>query len=201
MQVIFSFSLFPGQFIDHYPYYRDSTLVFIRSMREQFPGAAFVAHVLDSVPEADCRALVAAASGKCTVKRYAFSKKRGAYWLVGAMRFRTLWEHEGPETVIVADVHDDVRIMTKQVRARAFDWRGPLPLPLPARPISAEIMIFLTHCHTADPETGRGGGSREGRGGHHILGGQVRPPPSTLSLCVRALRVFVEVVSCGRARA
>lgn len=42
--------------------------------------------------------------------------KRGAYWLTGAMRFRSLWEDESGRTVVVCDVHDDTRIMAQQIR-------------------------------------------------------------------------------------
>ena len=48
--------------------------------------------------------------------RYGFSKKKGAAWLVGAMRFRTLWEAEGSSVVAVVDIHDDLTLQTKQVR-------------------------------------------------------------------------------------
>ena len=119
-RLIFSFALFPGKAVDHFAYYRNSALRFIRKMTDAFPGCGFVAHVLDSVREIDCRALVAAACGRCTVKRYAFTKKRGVYWLVGAMRFRTLWEHEGPETVVVADIHDEPKLQAQQVCPSPF---------------------------------------------------------------------------------
>lgn len=118
--LVFSFALFPGKDPDYFDYYRDSTLRFVQTMAKTFPGSRFVAHVTDSVPERDTRALVAAASGAMTIKRYAFPKKRGVYWLVSAMRLRTLWEHEGRETVVVADIHDDTRIQVKQVLSLTF---------------------------------------------------------------------------------
>lgn len=51
----------------------------------------------------------------CDVRRYSFPKKKGAAWMVGAMRFRSLWEHPGPEVVVVLDIHDDLSIQCRQV--------------------------------------------------------------------------------------
>eukprot|EP00510_Aplanochytrium_minuta_P008850 CAMPEP_0184046934 /NCGR_PEP_ID=MMETSP0956-20121227/1865_1 /TAXON_ID=627963 /ORGANISM="Aplanochytrium sp, Strain PBS07" /LENGTH=211 /DNA_ID=CAMNT_0026338639 /DNA_START=49 /DNA_END=684 /DNA_ORIENTATION=+ len=31
------------------------------------------------------------------------------------MRYRTMWEHTGPETVVVCDIHDDINILAKQI--------------------------------------------------------------------------------------
>lgn len=73
MSLLFSFSLFLGLHPDHYWFYRDRTLIFIQQMRKAFPGAAFVAHLLSTVPQADAAAMVAAAEGDCTIKRYTFS--------------------------------------------------------------------------------------------------------------------------------
>ncbi len=84
---------------EHYQYYRNSALIFVEAMQERFERCSFAFHLSESVPAVDARALVAAASGRAVVRRYAFSRKRGAHWLLGAMRFRTLWEHDGPETV------------------------------------------------------------------------------------------------------
>lgn len=132
---VFSFALFIGENVDHYAYYRDRTLEFLQNMSKRFPGCSFVAHLLDTVPREDAVAIVAAAQGRATIHRYSFTKKRGVYWLVGAMRFRTLWEHDGPETVscapkcvglrsvdltphaqvVVLDIHDDIRIQAQQV--------------------------------------------------------------------------------------
>lgn len=120
--LVFSFGLFHGKDPDQFAYYRNRAIVFIRTMIKQFPGCSFVAHVLDTVKEIECRAIVAAAGGRCTVKRYAFSKKRGSYWLVGAMRLRTLWEHPGIETVVVCDIHDEPKLQSAEVGGNRTDW-------------------------------------------------------------------------------
>lgn len=114
-RLVFSFALFPGRDVDAFGYYRDSCLKFIKEMSEAFEDCAFVAHLLDTVDPLTCKALIAAASGRVTIKRYSFPKKRGVCWLVSALRLRTLWEHGSDHTVIVADVHDDVRLQVKQV--------------------------------------------------------------------------------------
>lgn len=96
---MFSVCLFKADRAEHYFYYRNSALIFVEAMTERFEDCSFVFHLSESVPQLDARALVAAAKGHASVRRYSFTKKRGAHWLLGAMRFRTLWEHEGPQTV------------------------------------------------------------------------------------------------------
>jgi hypothetical protein len=119
-RLVFSFALFPGRDVDAFGYYRDSCLKFIKEMSEAFDGCMFVAHLLDAVDPLTCKALMAAARGRVTIKRYTFPKKRGVCWLVSALRLRTLWEHSGDHTVIVADVHDDVGLQVKQVCFRTL---------------------------------------------------------------------------------
>jgi hypothetical protein len=54
------------------------------------------------------------------VYRYSLPKRTGATWLIGAMRFRTLWEYDGPHPVAVVDIHDDLKLQTNQVSDAAF---------------------------------------------------------------------------------
>ncbi len=42
-------------------------------------------------------------------------KKKGGYWTFSAVRVRTLWEHTGPETVIVCDVHDEPKLVIRTI--------------------------------------------------------------------------------------
>ena len=39
----------------------------------------------------------------------------GGCWLTNGMRYRTLWEHEGPETVVVCDVHDKSNVQDERL--------------------------------------------------------------------------------------
>jgi hypothetical protein len=43
--------------------------------------------------------------------------KSGACWAVSAMRFRTLWEWDGNEAVVVCDVHDNINTFFKELDA------------------------------------------------------------------------------------
>ena len=37
------------------------------------------------------------------------------HWLVAGMRLPLLWEHDGPETVVSIDIHDDIRVQNRQI--------------------------------------------------------------------------------------
>ncbi len=92
--------------------YHAAAVEFGAYMSSAFPNARFVAHVQSSIDVTD---IVAACRGRCVVHAYSFtSRKRGVAWLVGAMRFRTLWEDDGP--VVVMDIHDDFDIQIRELR-------------------------------------------------------------------------------------
>ena len=57
---------------------------------------------------------------KVTLKdapEWCLGRKRivGGCWLTNGMRYRTLWEHEGPETVVVCDVHDKSNVQDERL--------------------------------------------------------------------------------------
>jgi hypothetical protein len=40
--------------------------------------------------------------------RYTISERSDKHWLVAGLRLPLLWEHDGPETVVSIDIHDDI---------------------------------------------------------------------------------------------
>ena len=117
---LFSISLFDagdGK-NDTFAYYRDSALDFVQNCLEQFPGCRIYMHVNDLVSQEtlDKFSRLFREKERFRVFCYEFNvNKAGTCWLVNAMRYRILWEYAGPETVVVCDIHDDFKLLSRQV--------------------------------------------------------------------------------------
>jgi len=77
----------------------------------------FVAHVDHLVDDFTLRQLYAAARGRLRVVRYSTSQKdySKTCWLISSMRYRSLWETKGSETVVSLDIHDDSSLQLRQI--------------------------------------------------------------------------------------
>lgn len=117
--ILFSLALFlrAGSSEDEegYRFYRDSAVGLVSALKEEFPRSTFLIHVCSRVPLQDVELLHLAARGDMQCRRYAIGSKRGGHWALCALRFACLWEHGGPETVVVADVHDEPELVISQV--------------------------------------------------------------------------------------
>jgi len=112
--VVFSFALFCIS-KSRFRFYRDSAVKFIIQAKLMLPSCSFVAHVNSRLPRDDLELLAKAAQGDIKFIEYEYNKKSGGHWVICAMRFSTLWEHEGPEIVAVVDVHDNASLMLKEL--------------------------------------------------------------------------------------
>ena len=148
-------------------YYFHSTLDFIRATKERFGDkCSFRLHVNEAVSAYAIRRCQNVAGGPSHFQafRYKFvGSKKGAVWLTNAMRFRVLWEHEGPEAVVVCDTHDNVDFFHSQLlglvrKLREFQreivvtfWESDedeclssMPLPLQGHQhVDGGICVFL----------------------------------------------------------
>lgn len=124
-RLLFSFSLFVGK-QKQFGRYLECCCQFLETMGRVWPKCKFVGFVCSRVADADL-ASMAAAAGKRPIRfvrvalpathhgRASPARKKGSHWLVGAMRFEPLWAHRGRDTVVVCDIHDDLRLLNIQL--------------------------------------------------------------------------------------
>lgn len=132
--ILFSFAIFvnPKQ-KKKFPFYFRNCKNFLQFARTTYPESRFVVHTdnsLSTILLLDLSAI--AGPERCSFVRYKFpdqdcfadwegrprktkSTRSGHCWLVNAMRFRVLWENSGPETVVVIDIHDNVKVQQRQL--------------------------------------------------------------------------------------
>jgi hypothetical protein len=122
--VLFTFVLFnPSGKSKWFEYYRDSTVAFVKRMAEYWPAAIFWGHVGEHVDNTSLEMMFDAAGPnvqnphqpRIRFTRYTISERPDKHWLVAAMRLPALWEHDGPETVISIDIHDDIKVQNRQI--------------------------------------------------------------------------------------
>ena len=83
-----------------------------------WPSSIFHGHFGEHVDDRSLEMMFDACSlKKCRIKftRYTISDRPEKHWLVAAMRLPLLWEHDGPETVVSIDIHDDIKVQNRQI--------------------------------------------------------------------------------------
>eukprot|EP00300_Choanocystis_sp_HF-7_P001555 c11254_g1_i2.p1 GENE.c11254_g1_i2~~c11254_g1_i2.p1 ORF type:complete len:445 (+),score=75.54 c11254_g1_i2:1-1335(+) len=116
---VFSMALFlVPELRKNFDHYLGCTCGLITHLRKRHSHCQFVVHLSSDIDNAAVRLLSAAAHpNPIQLLRYRLPPKPGACWVVGALRFRTLWEWCGVEPVVVCDVHDDVEMLSEQLDA------------------------------------------------------------------------------------
>ncbi len=167
--ILFSFALFRSSSHETYLFYRDSTIDFIHKTKLELKTSRYLVHINEKMDEKDLQLLAKAAKGDIQFRRYSLGKKIGSQWVLCAMRFSALWEHTGTETVVVVDVHDEVRTMLSEIYKIVHKlaiarkevgltyWESdeptcvnkiPLPVPVPVHNSNTSWSKQAQHCHT-----------------------------------------------------